>query len=1423
MKGHYGTGDYTRPTSKEGKHYDSVRMQQGRVQLDSDWNEEVDIIDERWRATLDDVVGASGAPKVGGGFAIRAVTGQDLLLSPGHMYVDGILCRLDAEYVDAFVVNASTGVVAVAGMSAGETRFAYGGWIEISDPSGKVLLEAMVTNQVVPPTPPAVNVTLQLNASLPAITTPIRVRPIITYHTQPDLPSPPPIDMTITANQYYGKTYVAYLDVFQRHISALDDPAIREVALNGPDTGTRNRTTWQVRLLDVSGQGLSASCATAPFPPASTGRMQARAVPTSDPTQDCLLPAEAGYRRLENQLYRVEIHNPGSYQTATFKWSRDNGSVAVAWTDSADGQVTVKGAPVDSAEGFASGQWVELTDDVHELSPGDEVPVVLGTFVQLGVPAGDILLIDPTTAKGGSVAIADFPRNPKVRRWESPGAIPVKPVGENWIPLEDGIEVSFRLGGHFNKGDYWLIPARTATTDVEWPNDPPGVPVAQLPVGVEHRYCGLALIQVHSGGTLTVVDCRPQFPSLTAITAGDVSYDNASCQLINATTVQEALDALCRNQDLARHNKLIHGYGIVGGLQLECDRSKGPLYVKLRPGYAIDCNGMDVELKHDAEYDMGILMGPTPALVNGDGEYSLIVGLDQNGQVQVTAEPYKPAPSELSEIFGGTLLLDLFDDCVLPFQRFMKAELGKFRGDPPVTGAQELASAFVNLLAQGPNPQAGQNVYISAQEHPLLSTFYANFHDWLHSDTFCALFENVRKFPPEASSIPFRHSFGTGHHHRMKLRPSSSEIYTIGNGTDPTRIQPRINRYDGAGKLIGQIDPTSGAGTTGPIQDIAFSLDGTTIYVSLADASHANTIFRVGTVTAQGVNWTSTVTIQGVLLVKIEGHSSFGDWVMAIGMTSPGSATNPKVTGAYYFQPSTLQGPNVQLPLNSPFNACGHFELSGDYAWATLNTDSNAAPTSYNAVRFFQVLEAGKLQWHDITVPSGSDGIAIKENPRLEVYVVVGGGTAAKQVIGFYQGQSWTTWTRINDSKNVPMAVTVDNSQIRLVVSAWNPILMWASLDSYRVNAIDLATYHLVPNWALPTQVGPVDMVWGTQGLAILNQPSDSIFLVPQSLINTLPATVTETQKILNASVAYHKAAAEAYVDLLAGFLQYLKDCFCHHLLAKSAECTPASQKLYLGCVSIRGGRVHNICNFSQRHYLKTFPTIGYWLSLFPIVPIISELVELFCCYVIPDRLAQYSVPAYSKPFAGSTPQWTLQGLFATMQEIGQFDVRGKLALLLQQFGLARHAVAFSAGFRQLAPAPKPAPAGFVIGTSVISAQAALAQSGLVAKPAPFTPALGPELFNKLIDIFRPPSGPTGPVTLNQTAGQVVFTSNPPAQPELAALQLQVQEKDVQLQQMQTQLQAVTAQVQELHAFRQQVTSLLGGNQGPAGGAAPTQ
>ena len=109
-----------------------------------------------------------------------------------------------------------------------------------------------------------------------------------------------------------------YLEVWQRLVTALDDPCLREPALGQADTTARLQTVWRV-VADVvrcaprrsPARVRAPSCcqdmyaAAAPQP--STGTMTAG---TSGPSADCgCAPvAAAGYQGIENQLYRVEIH-----------------------------------------------------------------------------------------------------------------------------------------------------------------------------------------------------------------------------------------------------------------------------------------------------------------------------------------------------------------------------------------------------------------------------------------------------------------------------------------------------------------------------------------------------------------------------------------------------------------------------------------------------------------------------------------------------------------------------------------------------------------------------------------------------------------------------------------------------------------------------------------------------------------------------------------------------------------------------------------------------------------------------------------------------------------------------------------------------------------------------------------------------------
>jgi len=243
-------GDFTRSTFRDKKHYSSVRMQQGRVALDADWNEQVDINQRILETGTKDIIGPSGVPinneGVGDGFKIIPDI-SDLKIKSGCIYVDGILCENPDD-----------------------------------------------------------------NLSITK---------------QKDLPDN-------NLNIAVGK-YLAYLDVWPRHLTAIEDPEIREVALGGPDTATRTKTVWQVKLLQLK-DTLGLNCISVLQQKEWTdlsvdsGLMSAF---TKTPTPDknpCIISPTSGYRRLENQLYRVEIHKKGKSGEATFKWSRDNGSMVFA-------------------------------------------------------------------------------------------------------------------------------------------------------------------------------------------------------------------------------------------------------------------------------------------------------------------------------------------------------------------------------------------------------------------------------------------------------------------------------------------------------------------------------------------------------------------------------------------------------------------------------------------------------------------------------------------------------------------------------------------------------------------------------------------------------------------------------------------------------------------------------------------------------------------------------------------------------------------------------------------------------------------------------------------------------------------------------------------------------------------------------------
>src|SRR5262249_52269011 len=173
--------------------------------------------------------------------------------------------------------------------------------------------------------------------------------------------------------------FLVYLRVFERLVTAVEDPAIREVALgdNGPDTAARSQVVWQGLTSttipgtttkidqDTTAESIRTAWATRPT---KTAKLKARGKqPSPEEDDPCITSPAARYRGAENQLYRVQIHTSGTVGTATFTWSRDNGSAVFPIREIDGAEVTVTTLGRDARLGLAIGDWVEIVDDHYAL------------------------------------------------------------------------------------------------------------------------------------------------------------------------------------------------------------------------------------------------------------------------------------------------------------------------------------------------------------------------------------------------------------------------------------------------------------------------------------------------------------------------------------------------------------------------------------------------------------------------------------------------------------------------------------------------------------------------------------------------------------------------------------------------------------------------------------------------------------------------------------------------------------------------------------------------------------------------------------------------------------------------------------------------------------------------------------------------
>jgi len=487
-------GEFSRLSFDPRQHYAGVLQQQGRVGLDSDWNEWVAIVLRRLDILARDTIGGCGRPKHAPGFEITVdttVTPPDVWISDGRLYAGGMLAE---------------------SQSAGHkgTHFsAQADWLFPAKAAWTTLFPAG--------------------------------------------PAWPGLDFT-SVTPKAGMTQLIYAEVWLRHVTALNDEAardeafndaggnpdwtarpevgdqIRERALGGPDSCTRLQTVAQVKHwdnLDPKIQTCEQACAALAkaLPPKTIGAMQLDVTPTPPVTDPCQEPLQGGYGGAWNRTYRVEIHDDGAAGAATFKWSTENGAFTVringtALTNAAAGtDIVITSIGNDQETQLSANDWVEVCGEETELG------VFRNALAQ--VKSTPVSNTDGTwTVQLTGAAV--IPHAPFLRRWSA--NIQTIQLNQQFnLDAGSGLGVTFfdAAGGnggktYFHGQDYWTWSARVDIRAVE-PATLTHVP--QPPQGIERHYCCLALLTWQNQNQ-TVVNtantmCTPIFPPLTGIPVGE--------------------------------------------------------------------------------------------------------------------------------------------------------------------------------------------------------------------------------------------------------------------------------------------------------------------------------------------------------------------------------------------------------------------------------------------------------------------------------------------------------------------------------------------------------------------------------------------------------------------------------------------------------------------------------------------------------------------------------------------------------------------------------------------------------------------------------------------------------------------------------------------------------------------------------------
>jgi len=840
------------------------------------------------------------------------------------------------------------------------------------------------------------------------------------------------------------------------------------------------------------------------------------------------------------------------------------------------------------------------------------------------------------------------------------------------------ITLTLELADHpLVAGDYWTTPVRESIHQqgevlLEDPdNSGAGVP----PQGEPHHYMLLVDLDAEGNETLPAASgcdgynaCRlPQFPSLTELRARDICFDNKLCDMTEVITVQDALDRLCQERDLRWHNRHLHGWGVVCGLALQCDTEQ-PDAVILNGGYALDCEGNDMVVD-DEGFTINIPErlreeGIDPDTLSQDQGVCLYLEYTEDKELDVGVELYEEEKAPWLERFRDTLLYDFYQDCILDLVKALTGELQdtdvEQRCALTVCGKEQIKPAkrrtltLVNLLFQYQQGEAETVLNISRCEHALLKDLYDSLKNILRSRTFCAQFES-QTFPnyPFADEPVCRATWFTPET-LDHVRPDADGKLVFGWQRNSSRVFLFQQLKEGClGDLVGYFDvPQMEQGT---LTDLDFT-GGLVTVVGIVHQE--DTLFARGklgefdTKTCEiKIDW-QTSFLCGVRIVRMVEVPWLSDQLYLVGLCK----------GVYLFERDALfSETKIERDPDWGFPASGHidFDLRSGLVFATAAAAASANAIgascmegSYNRLVVFSGLVDGEpgpvntlIPWAKQTQQDvlGSDGFVLGRvgDSRTETPIPAAADVANLSILEQMRGLTLFLVGELGEQK---ILYRFDSSNIKLSEAktiewygdhhhsfgAADRVAM-QYLKSEKLDGVvatryamhdmqyipgDLKSYDEGLLDSIPVQAGPVavELVDSRQQLLVLNHMGQSFTLLDYEL--------EAYQKGRDPLRQYRADVLAAFYGLLSGLLQYLKDCFCNHLLINCPECS-GDEKVYLGCLSLRDGEVYNICNFTKRKFVKTTESIAYWLSIIPIAPLVAWLVEELCCLILPNYFKQ--------------------------------------------------------------------------------------------------------------------------------------------------------------------------------------------------------